>query len=481
MDRYRYTHDPEHRKRPDWAENRTQKGWSRGRLKRKKRVEEKPKESEPAGQAGQTPRPLEFIRSLDEASRNVRDFITRDIADYKKAVRLAEKRGGDRRASNPEIDEMIVGFADKKKPKVAHQLSALLGYRFNLPPDFRMKGKPIPRRDEWLLAELDEYSRFEQEILRNAGIVNADDTVTLFRNTDDEQIELVELGKNSPYRGSNIESWTTRPNLDWKPRGRITMKVTARVPLKYCIASCIGRDRPFMKKEECEVMVCGAFVKEVVYVGHGSIEIPLIERNYLDEVRENIRRRVEGQKRKTPERTAHAAALFAARWLLRAARELLEIPRISPVHLIYGQSPSQAEELNMKKKNEKPITERISPLYLKFLKKTNNAFKAFELMKKYDEEHGIKPPPLKPMNVEGLLELDKEEAKRKWEAAGIPWDEEEYYREDPPEVEAAKEAELRRIGESRRAAWAKAKAAGIEWDVFWKQYKKEHPEEKKYF
>ena len=474
---YIYRHDPDHKKRPEgggWEK--TEKGWSKG-TGEKGRADDEQKNHVPS-----SPHHLNFMQSLEEASKNVRGFVSRDIADCREASDTVKRKYGDHRTDYSKIDDMIVGFADMKKPRVAHQLSALIGYRYNLPPDFRMTGKPPVPKDINLLRSLDRYITREQKILKSAGIVNEDDTVTLFRNTDENQIDAVELGESTSYRGSNIESWTTRSDLNWRPGGRVTMKVMARIPLKYCIASCVGRERAFMKKQECEVMVCGTFVKEALYVGHGTIEMPGIEQAYLNEVEDNISRHLESQKKDAASKTSSRKAVFAAREILKIAKEILKDTSVTSYKNNAAQRPNHEEmTMSRKKKNEKPITERISPLYLKFYNQTHSAYKALELMDKYRKEHGIKLPPPPNPTVEEMLELDKEEAKRKWEACGIPWDEEEYYREYLTEEEYEERSRaLGEIDERRCASWEKDQAAGMSWDEHWEKYKREHPEEKPY-
>ena len=133
----------------------------------------------------------------------------------------------------------------------------------------------------------------EQEIIRATGIVDNDGMVTLFRNTDERQLEnsTTEFNHIGRYKGNNLESWTTKPNLNWNTNGRNTKKVMAKIPLHACIASCIGRELyPFESKEECEIMVCGAFIKKVTYVGTDKVEIPDVLDKYLEGIKENMER-----------------------------------------------------------------------------------------------------------------------------------------------------------------------------------------------
>lgn len=43
-------------------------------------------------------------------------------------------------------------------------------------------------------------------------------------------------------------------------------------------------------RHECEIMVCGAFVEEVMYVGMGRVEVPALKRKYFSKVGENLKR-----------------------------------------------------------------------------------------------------------------------------------------------------------------------------------------------
>ena len=141
------------------------------------------------------------------------------------------------------------------------------------------------------------YIAGEQEILRMTGLVNEDDTITLFRNTDDKQI----LSKNtqSPtdisYRGNNIESWSTNPGLKHSDDDKPKKKIMAKVPLSACVASCVGRrEKPFMFRQrgECEVMVCGAFVKKIFIVGDSKkgVKNQNLRNKYLKDVQDNMQR-----------------------------------------------------------------------------------------------------------------------------------------------------------------------------------------------
>ena len=133
------------------------------------------------------------------------------------------------------------------------------------------------------------------------GLVNEDDTITLFRNTDNNQISSRYSNSeiDTPYKGNNIESWTTNPGLTYydskEEKVKNKTKIMAKVPLSACIASCVGReDRPFKYYDhcECEVMVCGAFIRNYMIVGdakHGIKEKNILD-DYLKKSQSNMKR-----------------------------------------------------------------------------------------------------------------------------------------------------------------------------------------------
>ena len=150
--------------------------------------------------------------------------------------------------------------------------------------------------NESFIRSVEEYIIFEQEVIRMTGLVNDDDTITLFRNTDARQFlsEDHEFGSRVKYNGNNFESWTTNPNLTLSIDDKHKMKICARVPLSACVASCMGRKkgREFMYNDdgECEIMVCGAFIESALIVGDMTgIKIPYFRENYLSECENNMR------------------------------------------------------------------------------------------------------------------------------------------------------------------------------------------------
>ena len=292
---YEYVYDPEHKNRPrgqGWYL--TEKGWARGRNQEQghvpSRVIHNPSVMKP------TPGFLKIIGQIANTRQNVEAFVTSKITDGFIISKEVTSKFGNHRNNFRKIDDLIVGFADKQKPQVAHQLSTLMGYMFGLSPDFRNNGKPHLRYNEEILNQIKKYASREQEILRMTGLVNDDDTITLFRNTDEKQLPSLEhrLGKSETYLGNNFESWSTNPDLKFSPDGTVKIKVMVKVPLSACIATCIGRkERPFMFKDsnECEIMVCGAFIREVTCVGDSEKGINSKARNsYLTKIQSNMQR-----------------------------------------------------------------------------------------------------------------------------------------------------------------------------------------------
>ena len=124
------------------------------------------------------------------------------------------------------------------------------------------------------------------------GLLNDDDTITLFRNTDETQFfGQNQRGVTIQYQGNNFESWSTNPGLKYSDGATPKLKVLAKVPLYACVASCIGRERGFMFKDngECEIMVCGSLVKNVIIVGDlRGIKIPGVREEYLSQCKSNM-------------------------------------------------------------------------------------------------------------------------------------------------------------------------------------------------
>ena len=289
--RYEYINDPKHEKRPigiGWYI--TPNGWARGsnaKHKPTKVIKNIPK-------AKPTTKHCEMLLDISE---NIAVFISKDITNFKSAVNVVADKVENARNKYRNFDNMIVGFADQKKSKVAPKLSAMMAYIFALSPDFRNKGNPIMDYCKKTINEAKEYIAFEQEIIRMTGLLNDDDTITLFRNTDEKQFENSQLcgGDVVNYKGNNFESWTTNPDLTLSIDRKRKIKICAKVPINACLASCIGREkgREFMYKDsgECEIMVCGAFIKEAMIIGDNTgIKIDGARDIYFQEYKSNMKK-----------------------------------------------------------------------------------------------------------------------------------------------------------------------------------------------
>ena len=289
---YEYEHDPNHKKHigePGW--HLTKRGESRGTDK-KDGGPQKPTKVIPY-------RPLIAVPSTElrhavlENSKNAREFVTSGFPDFQECVDEVVSRYGNHRMELNDVNNLIIDFADKKMKEAGHILSTYLAYRHNLSPDFRVDTNNIPRYDKRFAERLDKYIRREQEIISKTGLVNEDGTITLFRNTDEHQADFSSalLNDKIQYKGNNLESLTTNIDLNWNTNGRHTKKVMAKIPLYACIASCVGRnEKPFMTKKQCEIMVCGAFIPKVRYVGSDGVDIPEIYENYIENTKENMER-----------------------------------------------------------------------------------------------------------------------------------------------------------------------------------------------
>ena len=289
---YEYHYDPEHKDRDGHSGGgwyMTDHGWARGSDGGKHSpttaIRNEPKVKPTA----------KLKNAVMRHSKNIEEFVSSRITDFSLASSTVRKQLSNHRRECEFFDSWIVGFADKKKTQVAHLLSAMTAYLYHLSPDFRNEGKEIPNFSQEEKEAAKEYIAGEQEIVRMTGLVNEDDTITLFRNTDGNQLEgLRPSGKRSSYKGNNLESWSTNPNLDLSLDGRPKTKIMAKVPLHAIIASCIGRERgrgfQFKDKGECEIMACGAFIEEVMVVG-GSHGINAQTRmRYLQEAKANMQR-----------------------------------------------------------------------------------------------------------------------------------------------------------------------------------------------
>ncbi len=321
---YEYRYDPTHSNRPKgggWYL--TGHGWARGSDRGRGHVPSllvhNPSTVQPS------PELCARISRIADDPRQVVSFVSSDMTRDYAAADTVISLLGNHRETYLRFDRLIVAFADKKKLSVSHRLSTLMGYLFHLSPDFRNDRHRIPMYSPDTLQDVRNYMMSEQEILRMTGLANDDDTITLFRSTDHNQLSKIsgELGEKVPYRGNNFESWTTNPDLRFSIDGSIKTTVTARIPISACVASCIGRrERPFMFKhrDECEVMVCGAFIRTVNYVGDSRSGVSIdSKRTYYGEVQSNMRRFAQRSGRVSPSKSAE---MTAACKLIRIARKI---------------------------------------------------------------------------------------------------------------------------------------------------------------
>ncbi len=293
--KYEYIHDPQHKNKPSgegWYL--TDNGWARGSNK------DSGGEHEPSKVIKNETRTIpsqEHCKKIERSSKDINTFVASGMTNCFSAADEVISQNENHRSSCKDFDDLIYGFADANKAKVSPILSAMTGYIYHLSPDFRNEGKPIPDYNDDEIKKAKRYIAGEQEILRMTGLVNEDDTITLFRNTDDKQIRA--KNTKSPtdisYRGNNIESWSTNPSLKHSDDDKLKKKIMAKVPLSACIASCIGRRvKPFMfrNKGECEVMVCGAFVKKIFIVGDSKkgVKNKSVRDDYLKKSQSNMQR-----------------------------------------------------------------------------------------------------------------------------------------------------------------------------------------------
>lgn len=293
--KYEYVHDPQHKNKPSgegWYL--TDNGWARGS---NKDIGGEHEPSKVIKNESKTIPSQAHCKKIERSSRDVNTFVASGMTHCFSASDEVISQNGNHRKDCKDFDDLIYGFADANKAKVSPILSAMTGYIYHLSPDYRNEGKPIPDYNDDEIKKAKRYIAGEQEILRMTGLVNEDDTITLFRNTDDKQI-LTQKSKyeiDTPYRGNNIESWSTNPGLKHSDDDKLKKKIMAKVPLSACIASCVGRrERPFMFRDrgECEVMVCGAFVKTVYVVGDSKngIKEKSVRDDYFGKSQSNMQR-----------------------------------------------------------------------------------------------------------------------------------------------------------------------------------------------
>ena len=236
------------------------------------------------------------VKEHCQDDKDVENFATSGMTDFMEASKEVASQKGNHRSKHEKLDKLVIGFADRKMKRTGHQLSAMLAYLYHLSPDFRNEGQPFPNFTEEEKQSAREYIAGEQEIVRMTGLANKDNTITLFRNTDEKQLGKgnSKTGYRGNYRGNNLESWTTNPDLGIAIDGQPKSKVMANIPLYAVVASCIGREKgkdfEFKDKGECEIMVCGAFVKDVIVVGDNKGIDAKKRISYLKGVKRNMQR-----------------------------------------------------------------------------------------------------------------------------------------------------------------------------------------------
>ena len=144
---YEQKYDPEHKHHPKGAGwKRIETGWSRGTSKKTPAI---------------TVAPISISQNavgyLKANSSNVKKYVSGNIAKMFSIADDALKDGDNPREKYPTINHWIVGFADRKKPEVAHQLSAHIAYMRGHNLDFRNAGKPRVKYNEKVAKQLQEY------------------------------------------------------------------------------------------------------------------------------------------------------------------------------------------------------------------------------------------------------------------------------------------------------------------------------------
>lgn len=199
----------------------------------------------------------------------------------------------------PNIESKIHYFSGSGyKGSNAQKLALLAAYHFGFEKgDFRTNYKKEPPPDPKEVEEYARYIKVEQDVLRKAGLVTKDGKVRLFRNVgeslfryhkEDDPIQYdtytQHYGATMEYRGSHIECWTFKPDLNWGGA-----KIYAEVPIEAVIGSFIGRGGTgdsYHFNNECECTICTTdFVKEVTLVGSGYHCIPEAKNGYLNDVK----------------------------------------------------------------------------------------------------------------------------------------------------------------------------------------------------
>ena len=332
------------------------------------------------------------------ASSNFKYFFNRGMAKLEEASLEVDAIAGDQREKNRDLNHLFLCYADHKMlravPVLATHIARFYGLD-NLDSDFRTTGvKDLPNSPPELLNQLGDLISYEQAVIRAAGLVNPDGTVTLFRNCGKEQVDaLTQTGRG--YQGSNVESWTIRPDMNWGGT-----KITANIPLKYCIASCIGRKgHPFKHPGQSEITVCGTFVKKVQTITAENLKTT--KETAICNLRKNIQRRLSTAS--TRNRKAARISKFQLNHIKNAlfslANDVLKGKNLrDDVYYgqcsIIGQYGKEAGERRSIMAGNKKEAIRIgdNPL-LYFMRKTHSLWKAIKLTEKWEMDHGIELGP----------------------------------------------------------------------------------------
>ena len=294
-----YRYDPTHTHKPkDGIWDETDRGWSRRKSPPQKGTEAVSNSVRPLAVVALPPPSKPLRRRLAAFARSkYRGFYNHGMTKFEEASAEVDALMGDQRAMNRDLNHLFRAYADHEMQEVVPELSTHIARFYgvdNLDTDFRTKGvRNLPASPPKLLSRLGDLLSYEQAVIRAAGLVNPDETVTLFRNCGANQLAgPTKTGRK--YQGSNVESWTVNPSLDWPG-----FKIKANIPIKYCIASCIGRkDHPFKHPDQSEITVCGTFVEEITLLEEANRN-EAIKQDAIHTLRRNMLRRIsDGGKRK---------------------------------------------------------------------------------------------------------------------------------------------------------------------------------------
>ena len=209
--------------------------------------------------------------------------VIKNSGNHCNAIEIANEKYGDVFHTCPHSEYLIERFAENGYKKgSSKRLTQIVCHAFNVEPDKYRANKLLPMASS-TIHEFKKYVAHQQEVLRNSPYAVEGDCIILFRNTDNQ----ISRNENKiTYKGSNIESWTTNPDFDWKGT-----KIMAKVPISICIASHIGRNNTghaFRFQEQCEVMVCGSLVQNVQIVGKDGFCNDEIRKQYENIIKNNI-------------------------------------------------------------------------------------------------------------------------------------------------------------------------------------------------